>query len=195
MKTLFLSCLVIAVPASLVRAGDFGDRSKTVTTALEKQLNKKAADITAADLATVTELKLPHLHLPAFQDDDFAGLTKIKKLYFFSLFHKQPDAPANAAAFTNKVIARLSSLEELIITDDQLGTLPDDVFAGLTSLKVLELSNISLPKLPKSMLNLPKIEVVYYDGKGMGSEDYETLKKALGDKLKEKREPRTRPNG
>src|SRR5271154_5484524 len=40
-------------------------------------------------------------------------------------------------------------------------------FAGLTSLKVLELSNVTLPRLPRSMLNLPKIETVYYDGKGM----------------------------
>ena len=193
MRSILLSCLVIAVPANLIRADDFGDRSKTMTTALEKQLNKKASEITAADLATVTNLKLPHIHLPAFNDDDFAGLTKIKKLYFFSLFHKQNSA--NPVAFTNKVFSKLSNLEELIITDDQLGALPDDVFAGLTSLKTLELSNVTLVSLPKSMLTLPKIEVVYYDGKGMSKEDYETLKKALGDKLKEKREPRTRPNG
>ena len=57
MKTLMLSLLVLAGPPCLVRADDFGDRSKTVTTALEKQLKKKAPEITAADLATVTELK------------------------------------------------------------------------------------------------------------------------------------------
>ena len=87
-------------------------------------------------------------------------------------------------AINGKVFAKLSSLEELIITSDQLGLLPDDVFAGLTSLKVLELSKVTLPRLPRSMLNLPKIEAVYYDGKGMSKDDYETLKKALGAKLK-----------
>jgi Leucine-rich repeat (LRR) protein len=187
MKTLLLSLLVFAGPANLIHADDFGDRSKTVTTALETHLKKKASEITAADLETVTELKLPHIHLPAFKDDDFAGLTKMRKLHFFSLFHKR-GAPTDPVAISDKVFAKLSNLEELIITDDQLGSLPDDVFAGLTSLKVLELSNVTLPRLPRSMLNLPKIESVYYDGKGMNKDDYETLKKALGDKLKARRE-------
>ena len=41
--------------------------------------------------------------------------------------------------------------------------------------------------LPRSMLNLPRIEVIYYSGKGMNPDDYETLKKALRDKLKVQR--------
>lgn len=85
------------------------------------------------------------------------------------------------------MFAKLSSLEELIIANDQLGPLPDDVFAGLTSLKVLELSNVTLTRLPKSLLNLPKIETVYCNGKGLNKDDYETLKKTFGDKLKAKR--------
>ena len=186
MKTLLFS-LLFAAPVTLARADDFGDRSKTVTTALEMQLNKKAPEITSADLATVTELKLPHIHLPEFKENDFAGLPKLKKLTFFSLFHKK-GAANEVPAFTEKVFARLPDLEELIITSDQLGNLPDDAFAGLKSLKVLELTNITMLRLPKSILELPKIETVYYDGKGMNKDDYEALKKALGDKLKPKRE-------
>jgi Leucine-rich repeat (LRR) protein len=185
MKTLLLSFLLIVCSASLVRADDFGTRSKTVTIALEAKLKKKAPEITAADLAAVTELKLPHIHLPAFLDDDFAGLTGMKKLHFYSLFHKSADK--TPAAMSDKVFAKLSNLEELVIADDQLGTLPDGVFTGLTSLKVLEFSNVTLLRLPKSMLTLPKIEAVYYDGNGMDKDDYETLKKTLGDKLKPKR--------
>jgi len=188
MRTLLLCLLVLAGPAGLVHAGDFGDRSKTVTAALEAQLKKKAADVTAADLETVTELNLPHIHIPAFCDHDFAGLPKLKRLHFYSLFHRRGDRDKAPPAIGPKVFAKLSGLEELVIEDDQLGTLPDDVFAGLTGLKVLELSNVTLPKLPKSMLELPKIEAVYYDGKGMSKDDYEKLKKALGDKLKAKRE-------
>jgi Leucine-rich repeat (LRR) protein len=165
---LFLS--VVLFVGSLVAAGDFGDRSKTVTFALESKLKKKASEITTADLATVTELKLPHIHIPVFNDDDFAGLTKLKKLQFYSLFHKT-GAQSDSVAISGKVFAKLSSLEELIISADQLGNLPDDVFAGLTSLKVLELSYVHLPRLPKSMLNLPKIEAVYYDGNGMNKDD------------------------
>lgn len=95
---------------------------------------------------------------------------------------------ATPPPFTGKVFAKVSGLEALIIADDQLGTqLPDDMFAGLTSLKVLELSKVVLPRLPRSMLTLPKLEAMYYDGKGMSADDYAALKKALGDKLKPQR--------
>ncbi|WP_020475737.1 leucine-rich repeat domain-containing protein [Zavarzinella formosa] len=183
MKTLFLSLLLIAISAGMVHAQNPGERSRTVTIALEKALNKKIADITEADLATVTELSLPHIHLPAFNDDDFAGLTKLKKLSFFSLFHKKAK-PNEPAAISGRVFAKLSSLEELNISADQLGQLPDDVFTGLTSLKVLKFSEVSMTRLPKSMLNMPKIETIYFSGKGLSKEDYALLKKKLGDKLK-----------
>ena len=115
-----------------------------------------------------------------------SGMTKLKKLRFYSLFHKGRE-PNEPAAISGRVFAKLSSLEELIISSDQLGPLPDDVFAGLTALKILELTNVTLPRLPKSMLTLPKIEAVYYGGKGMSPEDYATLKEKLGDKLKSAR--------
>jgi Leucine rich repeat len=187
MKTLLLALFALACSASPARAEDFGDRTKTVTTALETQLKKKSADITAADLATVTELKLPHIHIPCFKEGDFAGLTKMKKLHFYSLFHKG-DESDKVAAFNGKVFAKLPDLEELIITWDQLGNLPDDVFAGLKSLKVLEMTGVSMTRLPKSLLTLPKIETIYYNGNGLSKEDYEALKKEYGDKLKPKRE-------
>ncbi len=187
MKTLLLSLLLLASSVGLAHAQPAADRSKTVVAALEKQLNKKHAEITAADLATLTELELPHIHIKSFNDNDFAGMTKLKKLYFYSLFHNRGKAE-DPIAISEKVFAKLSCLEELIIRGDQLGQLPDDVFAGLTSLKVLELTNVTLPRLPKSLLSLPKVETVYYDGRGMSKEDYAILKQKLGDKLKAKRE-------
>ena len=101
----------------------------------------------------------------------------------YSLFHNngRPEAPI---AISGKVFKDLSKLEELSITQDQLGQLPDDVFAGLTSLKVLDLSYITLNRLPSSLLTLPNMETVYYEGRGMSKEDFATLKSKLGDKLK-----------
>ena len=57
----------------------------------------------------------------------------------------------------------------------------------MTSLKILDLTNATLPRLPKSLLTLPKIEAIYFSGNGMSKEDYETLKTKLGEKLKAKR--------
>ena len=51
---------------------------------------------------------------------------------------------------------------------------------------MLDLTYATLSRLPKSMLAMPKIEVVYFNGRGMDPADYETLKKQLGDKLKAK---------
>ena len=187
MTRLLLSLSLIVCSVGMARGDDFGNRTKTVTTAIETQLKKKAPEITTADLATVTELKLPHIHLPFFNADDFAGLPKLKTLYFYSLFHKRGKAD-EVPAFTKNVFAKLPHLEELIIESDQLGNLPDDAFSGLKSLKVLEMNNVRFDRLPKSLLTLPKIEVIYYDGKGMSKDDYEALKKEYGDKLKPKRE-------
>jgi Leucine-rich repeat (LRR) protein len=179
---------VLACSAGSVRALDPSERSKTVTTALEKTFDKKSDNITATDLAGITELELPHIHIKSFKDGDFAGMTKLKKLYFYSLFHKNEKKKDEVAAFTKGVFAKIPQLEELIIEDDELGTLPDDVFESLKSLKVLELSNTTFTKLPKSLLELPKIEAIYYGGEDTSEEHYEALKKKYGDKLKPKRD-------
>jgi len=42
-------------------------------------------------------------------------------------------------------------------------------------------------RLPKSMLTLPRIEVVYFNGNGLSKEEFDTLKSTLGDKLKNRR--------
>jgi hypothetical protein len=185
MRTLLLSAVLFTAPLPQAQEPNVAGRSEPVCVALEKQLNKKAAEITFADLDKVTELQLPHIHpkAKALKDDDFAGLTNLKKLEMYSLFHNngRPDA---VIALSGKVFKNLSKLEELRITRDQLGQLPDDVFAGLCSLKVLDLSNITLNRLPSSLLTLPTIEAVYYEGRGMSPEDFATLKNKLGDKLK-----------
>jgi hypothetical protein len=191
MTALLLSAVLFPsyapLPAALAPLAEarVGERSEPVKVALETTLNKKATEITVADLRTVTDLKLPHIHIRSFKDNDFAGLTHLKKLHFFSLLHNR-GRPEDPIAINGKVFTELPNLEELIM-NEQLGLLPDDVFLGLTSLKVLDLTNCTLPRLPKSLLTLPKIEAVYFDGRGMSKEDYETLKNSLGGKLKARR--------
>jgi Leucine-rich repeat (LRR) protein len=131
-------------------------------------------------------LKLPHIHIKSFKEKDFAGLTNLKKLHFFSLLHNQ-GGPCDPVAIGPKVFAELPNLEELIM-EEELGLLPDDVFSGLTSLRILDLSDATLNRLPRSLLTLPKIETVYFEGDGLSKEDFATLQKSLGSKLKPRRE-------
>lgn len=188
----------ILVCAMMLSAGQAQDknqgadvpiRSEPVRAALEGATKKKAPDITFADLERVTDLRLPHIHPQSktLRDDDFAGLENLTQLHMYSLLHNVGKNPP-PVAISGKVFAKLSKLEELRMTQDQLGNLPDDVFAGLTGLKVLDLSGTTMTRLPASMLSLPKIEVVYYAGKGMPPEDFAKLKAALGDKLKGNRQ-------
>jgi hypothetical protein len=185
MRSIVLSAVMFTAGIAQAQEARVQDRSEPIRVGLEKKLNKKAADVTLADLEKVIELQLPHIHPKArcFKDDDFVGLTNLKKLHMYSLFHNrnQKGAPV---ALTANVFKPLAKLEELTIKDDQLGQLPDDVFAFLTSLKVLDLSHAMLYRLPDSLLSLPQIETVYYEGGGLSKEDFATLKNALGAKLK-----------
>ena len=81
-------------------------------------------------------------------------MTKLKKLHFYSLLHNQGRPAADPIAISGKVFANLSSLEELTM-NEQLGQLPDDVFAGLTSLKILDLTNSTLPRLSANPICSP----------------------------------------
>jgi len=143
MKTVVL--LAVLAPCTFTQApvAKVRDRSEPVCVALEGVLNKNRADINAADLEKVTELKLPHIHIKSFKDDDFAGLTKLKKLHFFSLLH-DPGRPNDPIAINNEVFARLPQLEELIM-NEQLGLLPDEVFSGLESLKIRRFLTCRVP--------------------------------------------------
>lgn len=165
---------------------DVCSRSRTVYSALETSLKKNCKDITNDHLLTVTNLELPHIHLKSFLDDDFKGLTNLKRLQFYSLFHNRGGAN-EPIAISEKVFAELTKLEELVMEDDQLGLLPDDVFASLVSLKILDLTNTRLYRLPKSMLTIPKIEKVYFNGDGMDKNSFQILENTLGNKLEPSR--------
>ncbi len=52
---------------------------------------------------------------------------------------------------------------------------------------VLDLSNITLNRLPSSLLTLPRNETVHCEGRGISQEDFATLNNKLGDKLKRNR--------
>ncbi len=180
LTSILAACTLGQAPVANVR-----DRSEPVRVALENALGKNREAISAADLKTVTALKLPHIHIQSFKEHDFAGLDNLKKLHFYSLLHNR-GRENDPIAIGNKVFANLSHLEELTM-NEQLGRLPDDVFSGLKSLRILDLTNATMVRLPRSMLELPKIETVYFDGRGMNKDDYQLLRERLGSKLQARR--------
>lgn len=182
MKIFFCLLSAFCLSRPLI-AGGVCERSEPVVFALSQDLGKKCDDIQPADLAKVTELRLPHIHINAFMDNDFVGLTNLRKLVMRSLFHNW-GFPTDPISINEKVFADLSSLEELHINTDQLGLLPDGVFSGLTGLKYLNLMGTSMSRLPASLLTLPKIEEVRcHEGLGLLPVDFSRLKAALGSKL------------
>ena len=183
MKKTYLLTLIGAISLANVAVADVCQRSGAVKNALVNKLQKNCDTINEADLLSISDLTLLHIHLRNFLEDDFVGLTNLRKLRFFSLFHKS-GGETETKAFTAKVFKPLVQLEELSITSDNLGELDDDVFIELGSLRLLRLSGITLGRLPLSLLVMPKIESVIYTGDGLTDLEIKVLKHALGDKLK-----------
>ena len=168
----FLSC---------VMAESVCDRSPTVFRALEILKSKKCDTISEADLLTVESLELEHIHLPAFKDTDFVGLTELKKLEFYSLFHTLP------GPFKGKTFKPLQNLQELII-GEEISVLDDDAFAEIGGLKVFDILDSYFETIPQSLLEFPSLEVFYCTSNSFErDEDYEKVKAVYGDRVKESR--------
>lgn len=155
-------------------------RAKAVHSALS-DLNRIKCDATVeGDLLSVTELELNHHHLANFHENDFAGLTNLKKLAFYSLFHK-PYIHPEVKPFESYVFAPLNNLEVLEM-DEELGELNDNVFDRLENLKVLRLESSHLLNLPQSLLELPKIEAIHATSFNFEhNADFDKLKSTYGD--------------
>ena len=136
------------------------------------------AAVTAADLATITELDLELAGLTSLQAGDFAGLTAMTVLAMtgnslsslpesvFSGLEKLERlelAENNLGSLQPSVFSGLSALMELDLTANQsLGPLPGTVFSGLTKLGELKLSYTGLETLPAELFSgLPELLNLY----------------------------------
>ena len=136
------------------------------------------AAVTAADLATITDLDLELAGLTSLQAGDFAGLTAMTVLAMsgnslsslpesvFSGLEKLERlelAENNLGSLQPSVFSGLSALMELDLTANQsLGPLPGTVFSGLTKLGELKLSYTGLETLPAELFSgLPELLNLY----------------------------------
>ena len=111
-------------------------------------------DVTDTQLASVTDMELFFYPHSSVLPSDFAGLTGLTYLAFFS--------PPALATVPDDAFADLTALETLTILDSpSLTTLPADVFDGLTKLTTLDLTGNSLRTLDEDIFDdLAALEVL-----------------------------------
>lgn len=149
-------------------------RSTTVTKGLELATTKPYSDISEIDLLAIEVLHLPHVHIDSFLNVDFAGLTNVKDLSFHSVFHSVPGLPVD-------IFRSMPNLKKLSLDSNQFEELPQDVFAPLEGLKVLDLtySAFGSETLPASIFRLPSIESIIT--RGLDRVHFQMLKDHYGD--------------
>ena len=100
-------------------------------------------DITAADLASITELRFGGGEMITLQVHDFRGLTGLQYLQL----HDTTNLPAG-------IFDELTALETLSLFNNSLRSLPSDIFDKLTALKELDLLyNRRLDSLPSAIFD------------------------------------------
>ena len=122
-------------------------------------------DVAAAQLAAITgPLKLSSQSIDELAAGDLAGLTALTALpETLNLDHNE------LTVLPDDVFDGLTSLKVLYLNDNKLTALPDDVFDGLTSLEFLYLGkNKQLTELPVGVFaGLTELKLLYLDNNGL----------------------------
>ena len=127
--------------------GEVCGRTRAIANAIVSAASVSACgDVTATDLAGITELVKTGGEIPALKSGDFAGLSAMRKLNLSdNLIQTLP----------TDVFADVSQLEELNLNQNSFtgGTLPQGVFSGLSALRELKLGVCELRTLPGNLFS------------------------------------------
>ena len=127
-----------------------------------------AADVTEADLAAITSLRLYLSRITALSTGDFDGLSSLETLHLYG--NLLTSLPADVFSglsslgtlhlygnlltdLPDDIFSELSSLTELLLYDNRLESLPEDVFSGLSALNTLYLHGNQLTSLPDGVFS------------------------------------------
>ena len=157
----------LALPATAqAQTTGICDRTQKVYEALLDNLSavSDCAAVTAADLASLTDLDLRSQGIPSLKSGDFAGLTSVTGLSLggngftalpdgvfaglTALEELTLDNTPTLSSLSAGAFAGLTALEQLSLTSGALTELPAEVFSGLTSLRILDLESNALSSLP-----------------------------------------------
>ena len=138
-------------------AAGFTNESVTVTgicnrtPAVRTDLLERIAGVT--DCASVTsehlgaidgELSFSNQRISSLQANDFAGLSKLQRIYFPNNLISSLDA---------NIFAGLSKLEAILFTNNSIGNLDADIFDGLSNLRQISFVRNSLKSLPEGIFS------------------------------------------
>ena len=109
------------------------DRTPQVRTAIVAAVGvSDCANVTAADLASITDLNLKYQNIAVLKANDFNGLTALERLDLMG--NKLSSLPAG-------IFDELTTLEYLDLDHNTVRSLPAGIFDELTALETLELHN------------------------------------------------------
>ena len=134
--------LVLIMPATEVKAQTPGICSRTLavqTAILDETSRTACADVTTADLASVTTLVVSAYGPTSIDPADFAGLTGLTSLWI--------DASPQLTTVPDNAFDGLTALKEPYLNSNLLTTLDADIFDGLTALDTLYLNRNLLTTL------------------------------------------------
>lgn len=140
------------------------DRTPQVRGALVAAISGVSAcgEVTAEHLAGVAELSLAGAEIMTLQKGDFSGLTSLKSLNLHGNSLGLQDP------LPEELFRGLGSLRVLILSRNNLGTLPEGIFGGLSALLSLNLSGSALTELPRNIFNgLDSLEELHLQGNRM----------------------------
>ena len=153
------------------------DRTPQVRDAIVEAVSgvSDCADVTAADLATITLIDLRRENITALKEDDFNGLTALEEIHLYN--NKLSSLPAgifdglialkslnlslnDLSSLPAGIFDELTALEYLDLDYNTLRSLPAGIFDELTALETLELHNNKLSSLPAGIFD--KLTVLKY---------------------------------
>ena len=102
------------------------------------------ADVTAADLASITRLNLGSRNITTFKANDFNGLTALE---FLDLWNN------GLGSLPAGIFDELTKLKEIILTNNDLIRLPAGLFDKCTALEYLSLWKNDLVRLPAGLFD------------------------------------------
>ena len=140
------------------------DRTPQVRDALVAAISEVSAcgDVTAEHLAGVQQLSLAGADIITLQKGDFSGLSSLNWLNLHENFLGLQDP------LPEELFRGLGSLRVLNLSRNSLGTLPEGIFGGLSALQILNLSGSALTELPRNIFNgLDSLEELYLQGNRM----------------------------